>query len=232
VKDNIIKALLLLFFLCLQNAHALDAEITRKEIEANLKGEYNRSLSFCGDLSAIGTVELNSHYTFRGGAAFGIVGESADIKICADARYNPFTEIPAAIELAYVYNGLPGYQNHNHTILPTLSYNSRWAGIALGVGFRFTSFLNEPAIFESMLSFSVYANFIDNEILRMGISCANYDDFGVGNMGSYSLKLNCLVRFNSQWSLVNELGFLQSGSVALSSNFYGIAYRGGMRFSW
>jgi hypothetical protein len=61
---------------------------------------------------------------------------------------------------------------------------------------------------------------------------ANFSDFYAGTMGAYSHSLNSLIRLGKHWSLINNIELLQSGSVALAANFYGIAYRGGFRFTW
>jgi len=221
-----------LFFLCLQNIPALDIAITEKEAEASLKGEYNRSLLYYGELSSAGRLELNSRCTFSGGISLGKAEGITDIKLFTAARVDPLEGKPLHLTLGYIYNGLPEYEAHSHTILPVVAYNAKRAGIAIGMGLRFTSFFTEPALFESMLSFSGYFNFINNETLCIGINCANFDDFSVKNMGAYSFGLNSSVRLNGQWSLINELRLLQSGSVGLSSNFYGIALRTGVKFTW
>ncbi|MDR2553595.1 MAG: hypothetical protein LBD31_10600 [Treponema sp.] len=140
--------------------------------------------------------------------------------------------LPLYAGLAYIYNGLPGYEIYSHTLLPLMSLKGRWAGIALGPGFRFTEFFGEPPVFESMISFSAYVNFLDREKLRLGLRCANFNNFNAGNMGAYFINLNSTVYLTKQCALINEFEILQSGSVALSANFYGIVYRGGVVFTW
>jgi len=51
-------------------------------------------------------------------------------------------------------------------------------------------------------------------------------------MGAYSLCLYSAVAINKQWSIINDIELLQSGSVGLSANFYGINWRGGVKFTW
>jgi len=98
---------------------------------------------------------------------------------------------------------------------------------------RFSLFFAEPPIiFESVLSFSAYVNFINNEKFRIGIIVANFDDLQIRNMGFYSLSFDSAVVINTHWTFVNELKIMQSGSVALGANFYGIAWKGGVKFKW
>ena len=220
------------FFLCLQNIHAFDIDITGKEAGVYFKGEYNRSFYWYGDISIIGAVELNNKFTFKGGFLYGKTNYDTDIKAFTGARFDPWADKPLNLSLSYIYNGLPEYEVHSHTILPVISYNAKWAGIGVGTSFRFTSFFGEPAVFESLLSFSGYVNFINNEKLRLGISCANFSDFHAGNMGSYSLGLNSVIHINRKWSVINDFELMQSGSTGLSATFYGISWRGGMKFTW
>jgi len=150
-------------------------------------------------------VELNNQCVFKGGIALGNIESSLEIKTFARARLDPPADVPLSFSLAWIYNGLPGYEAHSRTILPLIAFGGRVAGIAFGSSFRFTSFFGEPALFEPELSFLAYINFVNNKKLLFGISCANFDDFNAGNTGTYSLRLNNEVRFNKQWSLTNEL---------------------------
>ena len=195
-------------------------------------GEYNRALLASIDVSAFAAVELNDLYTVKGGLALGGIGDSFDIKTLVQGRIGPLFDTPLHFSLAYVYNGLPAWEAHSHTLLPFVSYNGRRAGIAVGPGLRFTRFSGVSTVFESTLSFSAYVNFLDREKLCMGIGIANFSDSVVGNMGAYNISVNSLLRFNKQWSMINNLELVQSGSVALAANFYGIAYRGGVRYTW
>ena len=223
----------LLLFFCILPCYFLSGiEITGKEAESCVTGEYNRSLSMYGEISAIGAMELNNRYGFTGGFSIGGEKYSADIKLFLKTDFSPWNDIPLNFSLAWSFNGLPGYKTRIQGILPAVSYNGKRAGIGLGVGFRFSSFYREPAIFESVISFSGYVNIINNETLRIWVSCFNFNDFSIGNMGSYSFGINSLVHLNGQWSLINEIVLLQSGSVGLSANFYGIVLRTGARFTW
>lgn len=222
----------LLFFLAVHNIHAFDMEITGKTIEGYSRKEYNRTSLYYGELSSIGAIALNDRYVFKSGISIGKTAVDTDIKLCNSARFDPFAGKPLQIAAAYLYTGLPEYRTHAHTILPVIAYNARWAGIGIGTGLRFTSFSGEPALFEAVLSFSGYVNFICKEALRIGIRCANFNDFSAGNMGSYALTLNSAVRLTKNWSIMNDLELMQSGSVALSAGFYGIAWRGGAQFTW
>ena len=226
------KIIPLLFFLCLQNISAFDVAITHKEIEASTKTEFNRSFYWYGDMELTGALQLNNRYTFNSGFLIGWTKYHTNVQAFTGALIEPWIHLPLGFSLAYMYNGLPTYEAHSHTLLPSVSYNARYGGFSAGTSFRFTSFFREKALFESILSLSAHVNFVNNEKLRIGITIANFSNFSAGNMGSYSLTINSAVQIAARWRLFNDLEFMQSGSVGLSSNFYGIAWRGGAKFIW
>ena len=222
----------LAFFFMLHNLSALDIQITGKEAGLDIRGEYNRALLYSMDCSVLGAVELNKWYALKSGFSLGNTGGGSDIKAFVRNQIGPLFNHPLHFSLAYIYNGLPDYETHMHTLLPLVAFYGRWAGIAFGPGLRFTSFFGEKPLFESMLSCAVYVNFVNNQRLCIGMGLANFSDFSVGTMGSYFHSLNSLIHLSEHWSLINAIELLQSGSVALAANFYGIAYRGGVRFTW
>ena len=219
------------FFLCLPGLHAN----VQKELGLSIRGEYNRVFSPSGDVSLFGAIGLNDWYTFRSGLAMGHLDNTTEIKAFGSGHAAlPFSVIPLHVNLAYKYYGLPGaaYNLHTHSLLPSVALNGRRAGLELGISFRFTSFFGEASIFEPALAFSGYVNLIHNERVRIGLSCANFNDFYMGNMGAYSFRIHSDIYVTSQWTLAFELELLQSGGGGLTSAFYGIAYRGGMKLAW
>ena len=223
---------MLVIFVCVHEIHALDIEVTGKQAEAHIRGEYNRNYNFSGDISALGAVELNNRLAVNTGFSIGWAEGITDIKAFSGARLGFLTKWPLGVGFSWIYNGLPEYETHSHTLLPVFYYNAKYGGITIGPGFRFTSFFKEPSIFETTLSISVYANFVNNEKLRVGVSIANFNDFQANNFALYSLCFNSAVRINRRWSLLNELELKQSGGDGLTAAFYGIAARGGARFTW
>jgi len=230
MKAVCVKLFLLIFFVSLNNIHSV--EITGADIEAFLRGEYNRVFNYYGDISAIGSVKLNNMLVFRLGFSLGNAAGSTVIKTHTSAAITPFPRIPLGFHVIYVYNGIPDYENHAHTILPLVSFNAARAGISIGPSLRFTSFFDEIAIFEPILSFSVYFNFINDDKLCIGISVANFNDFQAKNFGAYSLRFNTAIRLDSSWQIINELELSQSGGDGFSTVFYGFGWKGGVRYTW
>jgi len=219
------EGVLLIFFVALQNLYGVDTQIY-------CSPEYNRAFNFCWDIAAVGSVNLNNRYTIKSGLALGALRDTFDIKIFTGGEMTPFARFPLYFGLGYQYNGLPQYENHSHSIPHLASLKWKWAGFSLGCNFRLTSFFGETPVFEPALLALVYVYFINNNRLLLGLKAANFDNFTCGNFGAYYLNLNSLIRLNKKLSLINEIELRQSGSIALTSNFYGIVYRGGAAFSW
>jgi hypothetical protein len=222
-----------IFCVLIRNIYAID--ITEKELEVYLGGEYNRSFSSRADLSAVGSLKPQSAVTVRGGLSAGSLSGTAVIKAFSAARVSPFRNmplLPLQFSLLYVYNNLLGYDVSVHSILPVVSYNAARAGISCGPNFRFTSFFGEPAVFEPINSFSAYVNIINGEKRRLEAVIGNFGDFYAKNMGAYSFKLNYAEYVTRNWTVINEIEVLQSGSDAMSANFYGLAWRGGAKYLW
>jgi hypothetical protein len=216
-----------LAFFLIQAAHAQN-----KEIGAFVCWEYDRKFYHYGAVQAVGAVEFDNRYLIRGGISLGKTQFDAGINAFGSARFDPKGARPLHFALAYIYNGLPDYDVHAHTLLPLIAYKGRRTEVAAGTTFRFTSFFSEPALLEAILAFSVCFYFIDNEIFSLAISWGNFDDFSARALGAYSFSLNSILRLSSSWFLVNEIELKQSGSLGLSAAFYGIAWRGGVRFAW
>jgi len=204
-----------------------------KEVEIYLRGEYNRSFGGVGELSVIGNIKPLDLFILRGGLSIGSLSAGIDdIKAFSSANVCPFSRVPIRFSLFYIYNGLLYYDVHTQSIVPFVSYAISRAGVSYGPCFRFTSFFGEPSQYELINSFSAYVNIINNDKRRLEAVVGNFSDFYAKNMGAYSLKFDYSVFLTGNWTVVNEVELLQSGSDALTANFYGLAWRGGAKYSW
>jgi len=206
--------------------------MTDKEIEVYMRSEYNRSNIFYGELSLLGGLEFYNNLRVKGGISIGMTESSTDIHSFFRTNYAPFEKIPVTFSLIWIYNGIPEYEVHTHSLLPFVTYGSSRAGISAGVNFRFTSFFGEETQFESIFSFNGYVNFLNTDDVQIGLSAGTFGDFYAKNIGAYSLKLNIYMYLDSNWTILNEIELMQSGGDGFSTNFYGFAWRGGARYSW
>jgi hypothetical protein len=220
-----------------QGVHAFGVYITGLEAELDIKPEFNRAFYYCFDASLAGALELNNYLTLGGGLSLGGLGFATGESTLA---YNAFGKgeyrfpirFPLELKFSYIYNGMPDYKTDMHTMLPLVSSKWKWAGFSLGTTLRYTVFDQESPLFESTLAFLVFVNFINTEQVRAGLKAANFSDFLAGNMGAYFLNLNSSVKIGKRLYFINEIELYQAGSMGLTSNLYGVAYRGGIKYQW
>ena len=217
---------------CMQGLYSLDLQPSGEELGFYFTPEYNRALNFCWALSTTGSVTFAEMYHAKVGLSLGGAGNAFDMRIFAGGKVDLPIPVPLSLGLSYNYNGLPKYENHVHSLLPLVSLDYPRFGVAVGPNLRFTRFFGESPVFESMISASAYINFFYVEELKVGLEVTNFDDFTYGNFGSYYLKFYSVIPLNEKLLLVNDIEIHQGGSVALTSNFYGIVYRGGVKLSW
>jgi hypothetical protein len=221
------------FIFCLTSGiYGLNIEVTQKELGIAFMPEYTRVFSQGLTMSGTGSLELNNRVSFRGGLAVWAASSVYEADAFIGGEYALPLRVPLFVNLSYMYNGLPDYETRSHSLLHTFMIKGRWAGASLGFNLRLTSFYGEDVLFEPIIAFSGYANFYTSEKFTIGISCANFSEFAAGNFGSYFFGLNSKIQFSNLVALTNDLELYQAGSVGLSANFYGIAYRGGVVFSW
>jgi hypothetical protein len=216
-----------------QSLHSLDIALTAAEIELDTAPEYNRSFGYCHTFSASGSLELNRRYVLRGGLSFWQTAEAYEINAAAGfgAQLIP-TWPPLSASVSYYFNALPAYEVMSHTALPLFRFRFKHGGFALGTTLRFSSYFGGSAIFELTPALEAYVNFYDSETLLIRLRSANYDNFTAGTFGAYRVGLDSRIGITKQFFLLNSLELLQTGSITLTSNFYGVVYKIGMALVW
>ena len=232
-------SLLYFFFLIIavSGVYAFDIYLTGTEVELDIKGEFNRTFYYCADTALTGVLEINNYFTLGGGFSLGGLGfatgnSTLTYNALGKAGFRFPMRFPLELGFFYIYNGMPDYKTGMHTMLPLLSSRWKWTGFSLGTALRYTVYDQEAPVFEPILVFLFFVNFINTENIRAGLKTANFSDFLVGNMGAYFLNLNVSIGLGKRLYFINEIELYQTGSVGLTSAFYGIAYRGGIKYQW
>jgi hypothetical protein len=220
----------LLFFA--RPLHGSALTVTAMETELDFAPEHNRVFGRCLTLSASSSLELNQRYAFRWGLSLWKTAGAWEIDAAAGFQAKLLANLPLYASVSYFFNALPPYEAISHTALPLLGFRFRYGGFALGTTLRFSSFFGEGAIFESVTAFEGYVNFYNTEAFRIGLRCANYGAFTAGNFGAWRFCLDSRVRVTKLFSLLNTLELLQTGSITLGSELYGLVYAMGALFRW
>jgi hypothetical protein len=212
--------------------YGLGIAITGVEAGIELTPGYNRTYYETLTFATSGSLEFNERYTLRGGFSLWNANSVYEVDAATGLKVQLIRNLPLYVYFSYIFNTLPDYDTHSHTMLPLIGFRGYYAGITLGTNLRYSSFFDEPVIFESILAFDVYVNFYNTERFRIGVGFANFDDYTAGNFGAYYLSLNSTFDFTQFLCLTGSLELHQTGSAGLSSEFYGIGYKMGVVVKW
>ena len=185
-----------------------------------------------GEIAGIGTLVLNNTIGFRSGLSVGRTIIDTDINIFAGADYLPFKKLPLSFSVTYMYNGLPEYEAHTHSLIPFISYHGIRGGGLFGFNCRFSSHFGEKAQFESVISFYGYIYFLNTEKILMGLGCGNLKEFHANNLGALSINIFAKIPIVDNIALINDLEYMQSGMDGLTATLYKIVFRTGVKISW
>ena len=211
--------------------HGRKIAVTHKEVIVSFAPGYDKVFYQSFAAGAAGALEFNNAVKVKTGFLFW--------KNAGDFQANSFVKGESVFPLwkhfvysaAYIFIALPQYENYSHTILPLIQLRFRPAGIALGLSFRFSEFY-DSTIFEKMISFSMYLNFINNDIFRFGVRLENYNDYLAANFGAYWFNINAEFRITKIVKLAMEIELSQSGSIGMSAAYYGVTFRPVMVITW
>jgi len=207
-------------------------KITNFDIEYFTNADFNRTYQFVGSSSLAFKLTFNDKVAVKEGISFSWTDNVKETNLFTNAGYRILTKFPLEAKLAWVYNGLPDYDTHVHSLAPLVSWNAKYYGISVGYGFRFTSFFGEGVLVEHLLPLGIYVNFINNENICVGMSLANFDDYRIDSFIAFALAAKVSIFLGKGFSITNELEFRQSGVDGLSATFHGIVWKGGIKLSW
>lgn len=239
VNNIIRKSTYIVFFLLISgNVCGFTLKVTGAEVGLLFRPEFNLSSNYSWDIAAIGSLELNDQFVFKGGFTAGRIWDITAVNAQGSAEYNfPFFKhVPLSLRAVYIYNGMPDYEMNIHSIIPFATFGLLYFGVEIkaSVGYlmRFTAFRESPAVFEGILQYSIDVNFYNSEYGNIGIGFSNFDDFSARDLASYSFGLKSRLRLLSRIFIINELRIDLGENVARLSSIYAMVYKGGVVFSW
>jgi len=222
------------FFIFAGYIYSLNTEITGAEAGFLLHPEYNSSMYFSWNAGISAMIELNKLLVLRGGIT---IGQSWDILALdafasAECRIPFFNFFPLSFKTVFIYNGFPAYKINTYSLVPLAALTWRYFDASAGCNLRFTSFAEDPVLFEHILaySFAVYLYNTENHLVRLVF--ANYDDFTANNLKAYFYKLQNRSSLSENIFISNELKIDISGNDWKLTSVYGISCRIGVIYKW
>jgi hypothetical protein len=227
---HLLGGVFIVYFMSLIHLSALDSP--RIEAGFTVEPEINRAFSSAVSFASFGAFKVNSRFILKGGVSLGTTGNIFDMKGFTKTEAVFPLPVPLSVSVHYIYNGMPAYKTHIQSLAPLISFKSRWVGVSFGPAWHFITFNRKMVAAEPVFAFSWYVNFYHTDKGRIGLRCANLTDFVSGNTGAYWVQLSSRFSVTPICSFINDLTVYQSGSIGLSAAFYGLAYRGGIVFTW
>jgi hypothetical protein len=203
--------------------------------ELFVETEYNRALSvlFYGGMQS--AVSLYDSINLKGGISTGYEAETTAVSYFAGAELHakPAFNLPFDIFLSFDYlaNRYPSYKIDYLSYLPALGFSYKKTGLLAGYAFRDTFSGGSRSGREQFIFAIVRCRLIETSRYALEISLTNKEAFLAGNIASYHLSFLNVFAVNNNWSLTGLLKIYQTGSSALTANFYGAALGFGGRFT-
>jgi hypothetical protein len=203
--------------------------------EPFIETEYNRALSVLVYGGVQSVLSLYNSVNLKGGISTGYEAETTAVSYFAGAELHTKTafDLPFDIFLSFDYltNNYPSYEIIYQTYLPALGFGYKRAGLLGGYAFRNTLLGGSRSGTEQFIFAAVRYLLIETSRYTMEIALTNKEAFLAGNIASYHLSLLNIWTVNNKWSITGLLKIYQTGSSALTSNFYGAALGIGGRFT-
>ncbi|MDR3301808.1 MAG: hypothetical protein LBT01_04660 [Spirochaetaceae bacterium] len=231
-------ALFSLFFL--QTGVGEELTLSRIEGAFGFDWKYNRTTRNHFEMFSYGSVQANNIYTVDAGFLFN-GNHYFDESVSFLGAELSLSKVPVSfftflrnfnIRLLYIYDAIPEYRMRSHSLIPSISFNSKYVEVSLGPHWRWTSFLGEAAILEGQAALSLVITPFTTEKWTAGINIANFDEYFPGGLWDFYLKIFCNYRLSKQLSLDNALYLYQSGIDGWTVTFYGFKARSALTLAW
>jgi hypothetical protein len=195
--------------------------------EPFIETEYNRALSVLVYGGVQSALSLYDSVNLKGGISTGYEAESTAVSYFLGAELHTKTafDLPFDIFLSFDYlaNHYPSYEIVYQSYLPALGFGYKRAGLLGGYAFRDTFSGGSRSGTEQFIFAAVRYLLIKTSRYNMEIALTNKEAFLTGNIASYHLSLLNIWTVNNNCSIIGLLKIYQTGSYALTSNFYGAA---------
>jgi hypothetical protein len=212
-------------------------QITKAEGAFGVGWQYDRTFMHDSEMFAKGLAALNDVYTFNAGFSFNstiyykewtsFISGDVSLALVPVRFFHYFN-----IELLYIYFNNPDYDWRVNSLIPLLSFNSKWLSASFGTHLRWTSFFDEAPIQEGMWAMDLVLTPLRTKPLDAGAAIANFDEFFQGGFWDFYLRVFLNYRLKEQITLDNSVTLLQTGIDGFTVSLYGIKIRSAVRVTW
>jgi hypothetical protein len=211
------------------------------ELDLTMVYDSNRTLGDKLLLQGVYNWQLTENCQLQAGLSFDTDTNSQNASFLEfgtnDLFYNTDNDSKLGIHLKFLGNQYGEYGKAANSIIPYLSWENPNYLINFGLNYRFLV-VNRDQLYNifyfntSSYEIIPYCRFCyhinpDNQRYSLNVEINNADDFYAGNLGSYGLFFKGSFMINDKVTIFGDLGFRQSGSIALSATFYKTIISGG-----
>lgn len=248
IKNKIIRMFLNFIFFSFfityfaSPASAETAPISTSELNQRLDlstgYEDHRTLGERWEFRGIYQLDYNTHYRLQTGLSYN--GETGYLNgIYVELGYEKIKDSDYSVRLKFLGNQNAQWDNTYNSIIPYLSWEASDYVVELGLNYRYSFFCEDDLwnifkysnadVSEVILYYRLAWSFpTQDDRYGLTIEFKNNHQFYAGNLGAYALFINNSYQLNDRIKIYGNLGYWQTGSIALSATYLKTTLHAGM----
>ncbi|MDR1908739.1 MAG: hypothetical protein LBQ35_02365 [Spirochaetaceae bacterium] len=229
------RAMLLLGFILAGNLQGFALSPVELEFGAGTAQNHNRGFYYFWSVNSFFSAEFDESLMLYCAATLGQRAGIFDLGSTLSVEYGlPFLRpyVPLFLKSAYLYQGLPAWETHIHTLISTAALKWKRAGFSLGYTLRWTNFTTGPVLFEPVIAYMAYLTFFKAGDTVIGARISNFGDSYADNLASFHVALDNEFELGKRIRITCGFEVLLSGNVGHIVSVYGVSFREGIIFKW
>lgn len=199
--------------------------------------EHNRTLGDRCELRGIYQLEYDTHYRLQTGLSYN--GDTEYFNgIFIEFGYEKIKDTNYSARLKFLGNQYAQYDTAANSIIPYLSWDNSVYSVDLGLNYRYTRFTDDGLwnifdydqdVFEVILYYKFgWRPPLKYDRYSLAVEFKNNHEFYAGNLGAYALFINNSYQVNNRVKIYGNLGYWQTGSIALTATDYKTTLHAGL----
>jgi hypothetical protein len=200
-----------------------------QQLDFSISFESNRTLGDKETVREVYKLLFDDHYKLQEGVSFNTTTGQINA-IFIDLGYQKINNSNYGLNLKFLGNQYGEYSKAANSIIPYVSWDNSDYFIDMGLNYRFLNsneaqlwnifYYNTP-IYEIIPFYRLGFRFISQDKrFTTVLEANNCDEMYAGNLGAYGFFLHNKFTLNRKIAFFGNLGFRQSGSIALAATFY------------
>ncbi|MGE5607028.1 MAG: hypothetical protein ACM3YE_15230 [Bacteroidota bacterium] len=199
--------------------------------------ENNRTLGDRWELRGIYELKYDTHYRLQTGLSYNGATEYLN-GIFIELGYEKINDSQYSLRLKFLGNQYAQYDTAANSIIPYLNWKNTDYYVDIGLNCRFTNFSGDGLwnifdyggdVSELILYYRLgWSLPVQDDKYNLTIELKNNHEFYAGNLGAYALFINNSYQWNDRIKIYGNLGYWQTGSIALTATDYKITLHAGL----